>query len=94
MVLHLFDEATSNRVIENMKSHTKPGGFNYISMFSSKNNPGRRPFMPDVNYICEKYKDWENIIDITKHSFWYLIDGKYRRTNNRVFLARKNLIPE
>lgn len=89
MVLHFFDETTSNQVVENMISNTKLGGVNYISMFSSNNNPGRRPFMPEDDYLRKEYEDWEKIIDTTEYSYWYLMDGKYRRTNNRIFLALK-----
>lgn len=88
MVLHFFDELTTNKVIENMKSHTNPRGMIYISMFSSDNNPGRRPFMPDDKYLSIKYDEWEKIIDTTCYSEWYKMGNNYRRSSNRCLLVR------
>lgn len=65
-VLHLPYKNVRDQFIENMKAHTKAGGYNAIGIFTNRcpATPDNAPYthsLFDVGELPEKYGDWEII---------------------------------
>ncbi|RQV94070.1 methyltransferase domain-containing protein [bacterium] len=65
-VLHLIEKDSRNDFLTVMKSHTKPGGFNVIGIFTNRlpATPDNVPFTKslfDVGELPARYSDWEVI---------------------------------
>ncbi len=56
-VLHFV--ADPERVIQNMKTHTKEGGLNVISVFTKENPDKRFAHLFEQNELRQYYDDWE-----------------------------------
>lgn len=95
-ILHHIQNKAARDLIENIRSHTEPGGLNIIGTFTKdgdfyRNDIADERFFPDTNELKGLYKDWK-IISYTESSSTALRkheDGTPMINTAAVLLAQK-----
>jgi tellurite methyltransferase len=62
MVLHYLDSAVEvTAALARIKTMTKPGGLNVVSMYSNRNPRGLRPYLARPDELADYYLGWDVI---------------------------------
>lgn len=93
MVLHFLKADDVPKAVKNLQQWTKPGGYNVVMAYTTKNLPGKRPYLFKPNELADYYAGWEKITYAEEPTPWFHIEGepKPRRNEAVYLLARKPL---
>lgn len=93
MVLHFMPHATAvQRAVANLQAWTKPGGYQAVMAYTSRNPAGKRPYLFAPGELAGYYQGWEILDYREEPTPWFQLPGETApRRNEAVYLlARKH----
>ena len=91
-VLHFLPADDVGPMIERIKRWTAPGGSVVITVYSTRNEPGKRPYLFAPGELAAAFVGWMIELDEAKPTPWFMKPGEVnaRRNHALYFVARND----
>ena len=91
MVLHFLDGKGVDEVVHKMQSMTQESGVNVITVYTDKNEPGKRPYLFHEDELRNLYDKWEVVYYDEAPTMWFQMPGEDepRRNHAAYLIAQK-----
>lgn len=90
MVLHFLSTDGVKKAVMNLQDWTKPSGYNLVTAYTTKNPPGKRPYLFAPNELLSFYAGWELLIYKEVPTPWFKLKGESApRRNEAVYLLAR-----
>ncbi len=92
MVLHFLEEKRVKEVVRKMQLMTRQGGVNVITVYTDKNEPGKRPYLFHEGELRSLYDDWEIVYYDEAPTRWFQMPSEDQpRRNHAAYLIAVRL---